>query len=186
MDNENVIEQHSVVRVLLTAILYVTCCSIGLGQKQLVVLKRGEVVKYYDPGDDFVFKQKGVEGIRSTYVNNLSDTSIVTHRDTVAFHKIERIYFQQHSFHNTVGAFLVIGGTGYFLVDQINNVLVNGNKPQFDSDINNVSIPLIAIGLPLILTRKKSQRIGYRYRILTVTKESPLYRNSPQRFLPGN
>lgn len=144
-------------------------------QKQLVVLKRGSVVAHFNPGDDFVFKKKGDSNKISTYVNNLSDTAVVTHRDTIPFRQIDRIYFTQHTFLQTIGTALTIAGAGYFLIDQINNVIVNGNRPKLDKDINRFSVPALAVGLPLIFIRKKSQRIGYKYRIMTVTKESPFY-----------
>lgn len=174
MGDEDVVQMP--VNILLVSLLIMCAGTTTWAQKQLVILKRDAVVKRYYPGDDFVFKRKGTDGVISSYINNLSDTAVVTHRDTIPFHEIERVYFMQHSFRNTLGAFFVIGGAGYFLVDQINNVLVNGNSAALDSDINKVSVPLLAAGLPMMLIKKRSQAIRRKYRLLTADSDSPFYR----------
>lgn len=128
------------------------------------------------PGDEIVYKLKGKKNVRTTYINNLSDTALVAHRDTVPFHTIERIYFKQRKFYNTVGAALVIFGSGLFLIDQINVVLVNGQSPSLDNRVSAVSIGSLAAGLPLVLLKKKSQKIGFRSRLMTVERGSAFYR----------
>ena len=151
-------------------------------QKQLVILKNDKVVKRFKPGDDFVFTLKGSKRTYQTYINNLSDTAIVTHRDTIPLYQIDRIYFKQRSFQYTVGAALVAAGIGYFLVDQVNYVFVIGNKPELNRDVNRFSIPTIAIGLPLFLFRKKSQHIRHNYHAYVVTKESIFYKPDPSGY----
>jgi hypothetical protein len=154
-------------------------------QKQLVVLKRQEVIKRYNPGDDIVIRKKGEKTLLKSYINNLSDTSVITHNDTIPYHHIERIYFKQRSFLNTLGAVLVIAGTGFFLIDQFNNVVVYGNGFQLDPYVTNRSIPAVAIGLPLYLIRKKSRRPGHKYRLIMADEGSIFYRdNRPSGFQP--
>jgi hypothetical protein len=70
---------------------------------------------------------------------------------------------------------LVVGGVGYFLIDQVNLVLVN--KESFEVE-EKVAIPaaiMVGVGLPMMLVRKKSQRVGGRYRLLVVDRGSPFY-----------
>ena len=105
---------------LLKKILFVIpllISQVAAGQKQLVILKRGEVVVRYNPGDDFVFTRKGSSEVIDTYVNNLSDTAVVTHRDTIPFHQIDRIYFRQHNLLQTIGTAFVIAGAPHRAVD---------------------------------------------------------------------
>lgn len=146
------------------------------GQKQLVVLKKENVILRLFPGDEIIFKLNGSRGMRTSYINNLSDTALVAHRDTIPFHSIERIYFRQGRFYNTVGSALVIFGTGLFLIDQINVVLVNGQTPNLDNRVSALSFGSLAAGLPLMLLKKKSQRIRYPIRLRTVEKGSAFYR----------
>ncbi|MFZ6012766.1 MAG: hypothetical protein ACOYXT_20640 [Bacteroidota bacterium] len=160
--------------VMLVAHLPVTA------QKQLVVLRRENVLLRLRPGDEFVFKLKKSKNIRRTYVNNLLEDAIVTHRDTVPFHRIDRVYFRQHKFYNNLGSALVIGGAGLFLVDQFNTIIVRGDGASLDGYVSRLSASSLAAGLPLMLIKKKSQRIRYPYRLLIVGKESKFYVPDPR------
>jgi hypothetical protein len=145
-------------------------------QKQLIVLKKENVLLRLFPGDEIIFKLKGSKSIKTTYVNNLSDTAVVTHRDTVPYHTIERIYFRQPKFYNKLGAALVIFGGGLFLIDQANLVIVNGQSPNLDSHVSTLSLASLAIGLPMVLIRQRSQKLNHRHRLMMVTKGSIFYR----------
>ncbi|MFP4088902.1 MAG: hypothetical protein ACLFUB_13305 [Cyclobacteriaceae bacterium] len=147
------------------------------GQKQLLVIKHDEAVARFSPGQAFSYKYKGSRKKVSTYIQSLADTAIITHSDTVMLHEIEKIYFEMGSFRHTLGAALIIAGAGRFIVDQINNIAVQGNRPSLDQEVNEFSISTIAAGLPLFLIRKKSHRMGYTYRPIIVTEQSYLYRS---------
>lgn len=150
---------------------------------QLVLLKNERVVLRLNPGDDFIYKLKNSKAIKSSYVNNLSDTAVVTHSDVVPFHTIERIYFRQSKFYNRLGTGLFIGGTALFLIDQLNVTLVQGGEPNLDSGVSTTSLVMIGAGLPMMLIRKKSQRITYKYHLMMVKKGSPFYQADPRTFL---
>jgi len=145
-------------------------------QKQLILLKRENVLLRLYPGDEFIYKLEGSRTVRTTYVNNLSDTAVITHRDTVPFHTIDRIYFRQHKFYNTIGSALVIFGAGLFLIDQVNLVAVNKQSPNLDNRVSVLSLGSLAAGLPMMLLKKKSQKIGYRTRLMVVAEGSGFYR----------
>lgn len=167
-------------------ILMLACIAgTARGQKQLILLKRENVLHRLYPGDEFVYKLKDSKTIRTTYINNLSDTAVVTHRDTVAFHTIDRIYFKQHKFYNTVGAALVIFGSGFFLIDQFNVVLVRKDSPNLDRGVSTASLASVAAGLPLMLIRKKSQKIGHRTRLMMADKNSIFYRPDTRAYILG-
>jgi hypothetical protein len=151
-------------------------------QKQLVLLKDERVLLRLYPGNEFIYKLKNNRTIRTTYVNNLSDTAVVTHRDTVPFHRIERIYFPQTKLYNLIGGGLVVGGAGLFLIDQFNYVIVQDNKPALDNGVSTVSLAALAVGLPLMLIKKKSQKLSYRYRLMTVKEGSIFYRPDTKGF----
>jgi len=146
------------------------------GQSQLLLLKREEVLLRLNAGDDFVFRLKGAKEIRRTYINTLSDTAVVTHRDTIPYHRIDRVYFKASTFVNRLGLLLVIGGAGYFIIDQVNNVIVHGNDARIESNVAITSGTMVAAGLPMMLIGRKSRRVGGRIRLLRVTPASPLYR----------
>lgn len=152
-------------------------------QKQLVVLRKENVLLRLYPGDEFVYKLKGNKTRRTTYVNNISDTAVVTHRDTVPFHRIDRIYFPQRKFYNTIGSALVIFGAGLFIIDQINVMVVNGNKPDLDSRVSAISLSSLAVGMPLMLIKKKSQKLQFGTRLMMVRKGSAFYRPDTREYI---
>ncbi|HEY0742353.1 MAG TPA: hypothetical protein VGD40_12855 [Chryseosolibacter sp.] len=147
----------------------------AFSQKQLILMKRENVLLRLYPGDEIVFKVKNNPRVWRTYINNLSDTSVVTHRDTIAFHSIERIYFDQQKFHNRLGAYLIAGAIALFAIDQINYSVIQGNEFSVDSGISKACIGGVLVGVPLVLARKKYQKMDYRYRLFTAKKGSPFY-----------
>ena len=152
-------------------------------QKQLVLLKGEKVKLRLYPGDEIVFRLKGSKEIRKSYINNLLDTAVMLHQDIVPYHQIDRIYFRQSSFANVIGGLLVVGGVGYFLIDYINVALVQGDSYDADDSVVKASITMVAIGLPMMLIHKKSQKIGGQFRLIEADKGSPFFVPDPKRFL---
>jgi len=171
------------IRIRILLLLLSLCGKAAYGQKQLVLLRGEKVVLRLFPGDELIYKEKGSRSVRTTYVNNISDTAVVTHRDTVPFHKIERLYFRQHQFYNTIGTVLVIFGGGLFLIDQINVTLVQGHEPSLDNRVSTVSLTSLAAGLPLMLIKKKSQKLSFRNRLMMVDKGSAFYRPDTREYI---
>jgi len=151
------------------------------GQKQLVLLKKEKVVLRLYPGDEIILKVKGSDTKMTSYVNNLFDTAVMLHQTIIPFYKIDRLYFKHSSFANRFGALMVVGGVGYFLVDQFNTIVVQGEEATWNKNVGNVSAAMVAIGLPLWLIKKKSQRIKPGYKLLTVEEGSPFYLPELQR-----
>ena len=161
---------------LISTLFFVSAFSAAHCQKQLIVLKNENVLLRLYPGDELAYKLKDGKRKITTYVNNLSDTAVVTHRDTVLFHRIERIYFERRKLYNTIGSALVTFGAGLFLIDQFNVVVVNGDPPSLDHGVSAISLSSLAVGLPMMLIKKKSQRLKYRTRLMMVDKGSGFYR----------
>jgi hypothetical protein len=145
------------------------------GQKQLVLLKNEKVLLRLYPGDEISLKIKGGDARITSYVNNLFDTAVMVHELVIPFHNIERVYFKHRSFPNRIGGLLVIGGVGYFLIDQFNTVVVQGEKATWNENVGTASIVMVGVGLPMMLIKKKSQRIKPGYRLMTVEEGSPFY-----------
>ncbi|HMG89191.1 MAG TPA: hypothetical protein VK589_04000 [Chryseolinea sp.] len=159
--------------------------TFAYSQKQLVLLKREKVLLRLFYGDEFIYRLKGSKTVKTSYVNNLYDTAVLAHKEIVPFHKIDRVYFKHSSFGNRVGTMLVIGGVGYFLIDQFNTVVVHGENATIHEGVATTSAVLAGVGLPLMLIKKKSQRIGGKYRLLTAEKGSAFYMPELNRFDPS-
>ena len=170
--------------VLLLLSVFLFSLTSAFCQKQLVLLKREKVLLRLNYGDDFNYRLKGSKTVMPSYINNLYDTAVVAHKDVIPFHKIDRVYFEHTSFGNRFGTFLVIGGVGYFLIDQFNEVIVHGEEPSIDESVATTSAIFVGVGLPMMLIKKKSQRIGGKYRLLAVDEGSPFYLRNLNRLEP--
>ena len=159
----------------LLPLLIIFFLSDAHGQRQLVLLKRQNVILRLQPGDDIVFKLKNNPDRFSSYINNLFGNSVKVHRDTISLDKIERLYFHRTTFANRMGQRLVILGAGLFIIDQVNTGLVQGEGFSLDSRISKITLSALGAGLPLMLIKNKSQKIVYPYRLLIVEKGSAFY-----------
>lgn len=129
----------------------------------------------FNPGDQFIVSLKGEKQKLDSYINNLFDTAVLMHQTIIPIHKIDKVYFRQSGVINLIGKFLVVGGVAYFLIDQVNVVLVNGEEANLDDNVTTISAAMVAAGLPMMLIKKKSQRIKGKYRLMTVQRGSPFY-----------
>jgi hypothetical protein len=129
----------------------------------------------FNPGDQFIVSLKGEKQKLDSYINNLFDTAVLLHQTIIPIHKIDKVYFRQSGVINLIGKFLVVGGVAYFLIDQVNVVLVNGEEANLDDNVTTISAAMVAAGLPMMLIKKKSQRIKGKYRLMTVQRGSPFY-----------
>lgn len=160
---------------LLLLTLLVFAASFGLAQKQLVLLSREKVMLRLNPGDEFIISLKGDKRKLNSYINNLFDTAVMLHKTIIPFHKIDKIYFKHSAFINRFGKFLVVGGVAYFVIDQFNTVIVQGDEASLDEDVTAVSATMVAVGLPMMLIKKRYQRVGGKYRLMVVEEGSPFY-----------
>lgn len=152
-------------------------CAAGIAQaqKQLVLLKRERVIMRFSPGDEFIISLKGEKQKINSYINNLFDTAVLVHKTIVPLHKIDKVYFKRTGLVNLIGKFLVVAGVGYFVIDQFNVIVVNGDEASLNDDVTTASVAMVAAGLPMALIKKKSQRVGGKYRLMMVTERSPFY-----------
>lgn len=156
-------------------LLFILAAHLTHGQKQLVLLKKQKVLLRLYFGDEIIFKTKESNSKITSYVNNLFDTAVMAHKSIIPFHKIDRLYFKRSSFANVVGTLLVVGGAGYFVVDQFNVIVVHGDKANINENVATTSAAMVAVGLPMMLIKKKSQRLKHGYRLMTVEEGSPFY-----------
>jgi len=145
-------------------------------QRQLLLLKNGHVLHRFYPGDDIYIKVKGNSDRIHSYINNILEDAVVLHTDTIPFHKIERTYIYESARRNANGAQLVAAGVLLFAIDYVNQEWIQKRDYEAGRGIPIASGILVAGGLPLMIIKKKSQVISYKYRLLMVKAGDPLYR----------
>lgn len=170
-------------RIFLFLSLFIISASFAVCQNQLVLIKNDVVQRRYLEGDDISYRRKSGKQIIKGFIVEITDSTLVTNTDTVATHQLERIYFSKGNFLNLVGGFLVFGGVAIFVIDQANNLIVNGQDPSLDSNVSTISLTSLAIGLPMFLIKKGSHRVGFKQRLRIINEESPFY-YSESRFQP--
>ncbi len=158
---------------IITLFLFISFASFA--QRELVLLKKGKIMHIFMPGDDIYLKIKGNPDRIHSYVNNILNNAVVLHTDTIPFHTIERTYLQEGNIANLFGGMLVAAGSVYFLVDQMNE-LREDNGLNINKSVAIGSGICVGVGLPLMLTKKKSQKLGYKYRLMMVKRGDPMYR----------
>lgn len=162
-------------KIFLIISMLLSATKFCYGQKQLLLLKGEKVMARFNPGDEFTISLKGSKTKIRSYVNNLFDTAVLVHRTLVPLHKIDKIYFKQSGVVNLIGKFLVVGGVGYFLIDQFNVIVVDGNKASLNDNVTNTSVAMVAVGLPMLLIKKTAHRVRGRIKLMVVDERSPFY-----------
>jgi len=150
--------------------------SYSFSQRQLLLLKNGHVMHRFYPGDDIYLKLKGSPDRIHSYLNNILEDALVLQKDTIPFHTIERTYLYESATRNSNGAKLVVAGVLLFGIDFANQEWIQKKEYDASSGVTIASGVLVAAGLPLMLIKKKSQIISYKYRFLMVKVGDPLYR----------
>ncbi len=165
--------RNGIVAFLLTLLF---SASAAQAQRQLVLLKNGYVMQRFNPGDEIYVKVKGNPDRIHSYLNNILEDAIVLHTDTIPFHQIERTFIYESARRNANGVMLLGGGILLFGIDAINQEWVQKTGYEPSSGVSIASAVLVTAGLPLALIKKKSQVLGYKYRLLMVKTGDPLYR----------
>ena len=98
--------------LILTLLLLAT--SLGLAQKQLVMLSGEKVILRLNPGDEFIISLKGDKRKINSYINNLFDTAVMVHKTLIPFHKIDKVYFKHSAFVNRFGKLASLRRSGVF------------------------------------------------------------------------
>lgn len=155
--------------------------SVAEAQNQLVVLRGERVLFRYKEGDMLSVKTRSGITLKG-YVADVNDSLVITLRDTIRLHDIDRVYATRITFSNKLGIFLMMGGTGYFLVDEFNTIVVQGKRPDVDAGVARASAGLVAGGAVLFWVRKHTHPIRRRVILRSVDRTSVFY--EPERGFP--
>lgn len=164
-------------RIALVCLLLLTSYQL-VGQTQLVLLNKERILARFVPGDDFIYKLKDKKGYVTSFITEIREFSVVTFNDTIQFASIDRVSLKgqpQRKGSRLLSKFLITAGVAYFVIDQFNNIVVQGNQPDMDPTVWKPSLVLVATGYAMRLFRKRSQRIRYPGRLLAVERGSKFY-----------
>ena len=130
-------------------------------QAYLVLRKKGTKRKYeYTVGDQLVYKQKGQEVFFADRITEFADSTIILENNLILLEQIEVVDVRhantnRSEFLRVAEVYLPIIGGGLFLLDQINNTLVDGNDLSIHEGTAITSGAMIGTGLALKAARRK-------------------------------
>jgi len=160
-------------------LISLTVFSVGIvtAQNQLIMMKRGTIVARFNEGDHIKCKLKNnkiAEGLAIRF----NDYSIITLNDTILFSTIDKINVKgrrKASALNKLGSVLMIAGVGYFVIDEVNTLLIVKGQSGIDSGVVITSLSLTAVGAALRFIRSPYQKLrGLSLR--TIDPSSRYYR----------
>ncbi len=67
-----------------------------------------------------------------------------------------------------IGSALITASAGYFLIDQFNNSIIQGNRLSIDDQVVKISLTLVASGTTLMLLSKKHVNTTKNWRLRLV------------------
>src|SRR5580765_2378304 len=124
------------------AILLLSITILSLGQTQLVLVNRDKVLARFGYGDDFIYKLKKSTRYTHGVMLGATEFGVIAFNDTIPFTSIERVSLKGHGQSNLltlVSKFLITAGIAYFTIDQFNNIVVQGQKPDLELVYGKVS-----------------------------------------------
>lgn len=104
----------------------------------------------------------------------------ITAVDSVSFSDIKKVHADGRStFLSRLGRAMVIGGAGYFLIDQFNEGIITGNGFSLEKSVWRPAVALVLTGGVLSISGRKWYRTEYGpFRLLTAEPDSPFHRIS--------
>lgn len=165
-------------KIVLVFLMWAPALS-SFGQNQLVLFNREKILARFSNGDDFVYKRRNAKHYTKSFVTDLKEFAVVTFNDTVPFSEIDRVSLKgfPHKRFSLLSKLLITGGLLYFVIDQVNNIVVQGNKPDMNPAVWRPSLVLVSVGFALKVVHKNSQKIRYPARLVTVARGSRFYQS---------
>jgi len=139
----------------------------------MVLEKMGTKKRFeYHLQQSITYQLKGESFYRTDVIENLVDDVIVFRFGFFRlkeFHTVDirakptgRVDFSRHwlSF--------VVGGVGYFLTDQFNNAIINGNRARIDEKVLRTSAIITGAGVMMKVLKKKKVKLKRNWRLRIV------------------
>jgi len=147
----------------------------SFSQKQLVLVKRESVVLRFTEGEYLRCKLKNKQK-KDGKILELTDTQVITTNDTLSITSIESLSMKGKRKTNVtrgVGGLLFIGGLGYFAIDQVNRLIVDG-ADDFDEKGAVISLSIAAVGAGILFIKRPYKKV-YGHTLRTIDYSSRFY-----------
>lgn len=163
-------------RFLFFFLSWMLLSEILIAQKQLVLMKGEKVLARFTEGDYMKCKLKNKQKKEGRIIE-LSDTYILTSQDTFNIMSVESLFVKGKRKVNAtqgVGGLLFIAGIGYFAIDQINTLFIQGQK-GIDENVAVTSLVLTTVGAAMIFLKSPYKKV-YGHSLKTIDYTSRYYK----------
>jgi hypothetical protein len=159
--------------ILLTLISTLT----SKAQTQLVVLKKEKVLARYSEGQAITYRAKKSREYVITLIVKVQEFSLITAFDTIPFSSIERVKLKGRNttLLNLVGGAVFYAGIGYYVLDEVNEIVIHGNGYDNDPAVWKPALIMVVSGWILKSIKKRSQKNIYPGKLLAAPPGSPFY-----------
>lgn len=169
--------------VILSLILII-CCHAADGQRQLIVLKKEEVLARYQEGDVIHFARAQDKQIQVQRILDLNDTLLMMNLDSVAYFRIMKLDVRgkkRHTYLQKLGYYMIAGGVLLPAIELLNTgVFQDHNRDaSVSSGVWITSGVLVGGGSAFAFIKKPYLRPGRKYRLMIIKKGSPFYKEKP-------
>jgi len=161
----------------LLAIVFISLSISAHAQRQVVVMRKARVVDRYNVGDFIRYSTSSPKKFSRAQIVALTDTTIVTRKDTVLFYHIRLIEYKPTGL--TVEKFgndCIGAGIALLLGDLINVTIVQDHEYDFNRGVVIASLSMIGTGIILRIFGKDHMKIRMNNRLLIVNQSSALYK----------
>jgi len=143
---------------------------LGYSQKFLVLEKMGTRKRLeYHLQQSITYQLKGESFYRTDVIEDLVDDVIVfrfgffrlkdIHAVDIRAKPTGKVDFSRHWLS------IIVGGVGYFLVDQFNNAVINGNRARIDEKVLRSSAIITGAGVMMKVLKKKKVKLKRNWRL---------------------
>lgn len=167
--------------VILRLIFFSVCMLLSFlaaSQSQLILLRREQVLIRKEAGDVIRYKLKNADKSTESQITGLWEFGFISNADSIHYSEVEKIHAGGgSSFLSRLGRLMMIGGSGYFLIDQFNEGIISGNGFSLEESVWRPAVALVMTGGVLSVSGRKWYRTGYGpFRVMTAKPDSPFYR----------
>lgn len=166
------------IRALFIGAILFSFSTNTFAQKELLILKRGQVVASFKEGDYLRIVLKKDHRHSEGHIVELYDYHMITSSDTIQFKDILKINIKKHrggpEINRGIGGLLFLGGILYIGLDRLNNAIGVTNN-SLDNSVLYPSLIATSAGAAMIFIRSKYVRLDGITYLKTVDYTSPFY-----------
>lgn len=174
-------------------VLFVLLGTSSIAQRQLIVLKKEEVLARYQKGDIIKFMREQDRELQIQRILDLNDTLLMMNFDTVAYYRIKKLDIKSShgsKFSTRLGINLMAAGILLPLADLFNTSVIQNDDPSVSEGVWITSAALIGSGAALTFIKKPYFKPGRKFHLMIVDERSPFYRtrltNDALMVIPDN